>query len=675
MLYILTKSLHKWFGPFLLKQGINARCWLSRGGVVTHDNIWLDHLVGLQLAKRLVSLQLRDAADHAAFIKKEQLDVSGGRIQDDEDNSSGLFGFWKRVARRWVRATTQDTSTEKHHIDKDHNKTKEQTSNLINKPKHRLRTSEKYGKAAKSRSNKKLLYPDEEGKLRLQVVEKCLRPVLLPNETWADVQKWQFHKRLIQWIRREYLLAAHLASIRAAFAAYPELSTFPQLAPMNTAWYLSGTYPNTNKTSLPFDGKNTSSLSQGGSQQRKRKWSHQLPSTTFLQKAFGMQQWASEKDPDATYKTMSEIVKRIGHSTNMQKPTVLRLRGGALCLPVIDEPLAENVGVSTTSTPSTAVPTSTSLSHLSLGEILELVSGHVLPCGPLNVVCEERNLYQVWTQEYIAALGDYLLQSSNQHAKQHGDNGSTVILDVGAGDGLLAEALREYFQHPPPTSKKQKNQKQESTTSKATNIPTVVATDNGSWGISRKANVERMGYDRALSKYCGPHDISGANSEKNPLESYSTSSPQTQVILLCSWMPMEEDWSAEFRCYPAVTEYILIGECDDGQCGDNWETWGNPHMLSKLDEELEGHLSPSRVESGGNGTFDSNKNKTQSTTVINSDTPDSMMKESTSPPQPPFERDGYIRKTLDELQQYQFSRFDSRGSKTGTTVSFRRRLP
>ena len=50
--------------------------------------------------------------------------------------------------------------------------------------------------------------------------------------------------------------------------------------------------------------------------------------------------------------------------------------------------------------------------------------------------------------------------------------------------------------------------------------------------------------------------------------------PVHQLIVLCRWMPMGEDWTKEFRD-GGVDEYILIGECDDGNCGHNWLTWGN----------------------------------------------------------------------------------------------------
>jgi len=78
---------------------------------------------------------------------------------------------------------------------------------------------------------------------------------------------------------------------------------------------------------------------------------------------------------------------------------------------------------------------------------------------------------------------------------------------------------------------------------------------------------------------------------------------------------------------------LISSECDDGQCGDNWETWGNPtSFLEDLDED----------------------SATLSSAAA------------------PYTVDGYARKDLDELSPFQFSRFDCRSSKAGKTVSFRK---
>jgi hypothetical protein len=120
--------------------------------------------------------------------------------------------------------------------------------------------------------------------------------------------------------------------------------------------------------------------------------------------------------------------------------------------------------------------------------------------------------------------------------------------------------------------------------------PQWIATDNGSWNIFPKAQVERR-------------------SVQDALQTYAT----RDTIVLCSWMPPGVDWTTMFRQYQ-VQEYILIGEADDGSCG-NQDTW-NPSC---------------------------------------------------------YETQGYQRRDLIDLLPFQFSRFDCSVSKMGTTISFRRR--
>jgi hypothetical protein len=74
----------------------------------------------------------------------------------------------------------------------------------------------------------------------------------------------------------------------------------------------------------------------------------------------------------------------------------------------------------------------------------------------------------------------------------------------------------------------------------------IIATNNGNWTIAKKADVEGLSVGETVDRY------SNNNFDKH----------KKQVILLSSWMPMNEDWSAIFR-EADVDEHILIGECDD----------------------------------------------------------------------------------------------------------------
>jgi hypothetical protein len=343
-----------------------------------------------------------------------------------------------------------------------------------------------------------------------------------------------------------------------------------------------------------------------------------------------MEDWSEDKNLAATHVPMTELVtSKLGGQVLSNTPRFC-------CAYVEDDHHVDT-------------------SQLSLEEIIEVAGGHVTAGGSLNALCEVSGIFQFWTRDYIEALGRYLWLRA-QEKQQH----PTVILDVGSGDGLLAQLLRDYFEQqqnyisvmPEPRNRlrKARSYKQQRFPTKHAhkptptnaavhsppNVPSVVATDDGSWRIEEKAPVERWNVEDALVQYCYKYLGDGQSQPK-------------QTIVLCSWMPMNEDWSKLFRS-SKVDEYILIGECDDGQCGDPWETWGN---TSALDEEI-------IIENTSMSSLANTDYEQPATNTKNND------------PIPPYRVDGYERVDLNELAKHQFSRFDCRYSKSGRTVSFRR---
>lgn len=454
-------------------------------------------------------------------------------------------------------------------------------------------------------------YVGDSEALRLQILGKYLRPALIRNELWSDVKKWQFHHRTIRWVRTEYLLAKYGAELKLAMDIFPALRRSPQIVSKQKSdavlKLLGG--------KLPFDNAPAATTPAATTDNDKQK-KLMLPTTRLVVKAFGMENWKQQKNLTATGKEMARVAKSLGGK-------MMELRGGGLRI-VHD------------------IPDNADLSKLSLGEILELVGGHVSSCGMLNALCDEADIYQLWTTEYVEKLGTYLLNRTEAF------QGDTVILDVGAGDGLLAQFLREFFEHGPQPQLKRRNNRRNKHKSnprptthrkyRPTKTPTVVATDNGSWRISQKAEVERLSVDESIQKYAN-----GENCKQG-----------RQVIVLCSWMPMNEDWSAIFRT-GGVDEYILVGECDDGQCGDNWETWGNKNYLSDLENEPDaGPFSRDTEFTSEEPPVNNAGNNLQQTPMV------------------PYLVDGYQRRELDDLAPYQLSRFDCSLSKSARTISFRR---
>ena len=367
---------------------------------------------------------------------------------------------------------------------------------------------------------------EEDRNPRMAALERYLRPVLVPNEKWSDVTRWMFHTRFLKFARTEYLLAQYGSDLRAALTKYPRLRQGPQVSVGGSLRMLLG-----------------GEFLKGDFQ------SVVLPSSKTLVSAFQMKSWNRSKDPEAIWDRMTELTTQLGGE-------IISVPGTSLRFPALDQ--------------------NTDTSHLSMEDILELSGGHVASCGPLNVLCEECNIYQLWSQEYIEGLADYLLERTSS---------STIVLDVGAGDGLLAQLLREQFHTKAPRES-----------------PQVIAIDDGSWKIRKKSEVEKMTAAQATQKYASKH-----------------------VIVVCSWMPMGVDWTASFRI-GGVDEYILIGESHDGNCGDNWQTWGNPDFR---DDDDEGQ-------------------------------------------KPPHQVDGYETFNLSKLSPHSFSRFDSADSSNSATVSFRK---
>lgn len=423
---------------------------------------------------------------------------------------------------------------------------------------------------------------DEEAALRVQVLTDFVRPALLPagNSQWSYIaQHWQFYPRLVRWLRRQFLLARYGPHVRAARQAFPALARSPQFS---------------NQIPMTYSHLPPSSL---------------VESSLCLLAADDGTPWASVKNRAAVVQSMRDVADRFGGKAQVE-------RGGALCWTELPDEAVLWEGNNTAK-------------NLALDDLLQLVGANVKSSSPLNTWLEQyQQYYQLWTREYVAGLGDYLWQRGEQLSLQ---GKKLTILEVGAGDGSLTALLQDYMEnhsrdtrgraHPSGSPSKLYRISQRSrkvavseNSLESPNDPYIpphlVATDNMSWSVRRKATVEKLDYRKALDKYAKDDDIS--------------------VIVLCSWMPMNEDWTSSFLQYQAVDEYILIGEADDGQCGHHWNTWGNPYF-----EEDSGHV---KADS------------------------------------PPFVSQGFERHDHAQLLPYQFSRYDSTLSKEGMTVSFRRKL-
>lgn len=127
----------------------------------------------------------------------------------------------------------------------------------------------------------------------------------------------------------------------------------------------------------------------------------------------------------------------------------------------------------------------------------------------------KQQIFQFWNKQFNDELAKVIKGMNPQ-----------LILEVGAGDGILSKILSD----------------------RGFNI---VAVDDYSWTFNKRYfKVKKMDYKKALEEY-------------------------KPDVVLSSWMPLHEDWTPFFRKTKSVKHYILIGEVE-GCVGGDWKdrkTW------------------------------------------------------------------------------------------------------
>jgi hypothetical protein len=509
---------------------------------------------------------------------------------------------------------------------------------------------------------------------------------------------WSGHDRFKRWVRSECLLARHGPAIQKSFRS---IKVSPQFQPRKRSgmWGMLGGGNDTAGAAETSSSSRVASVPSDHARADAGTLVSKLPTSKQLEAWFDMKDWTLHKDTDATTRAMRRIARTVGGSTQVSL-------GGALCVAVLpndgDEEGSGGGDVNNNGDAADTPSKRSSLSDLRLEELVELSGGHVQECGPLNALCEHYGQYQVYTREYVQKLGEYLVtqQAEASRLQDATDRNPDVILDVGAGDGLLVQLLNDYFDSycaigstiqrrgapkssisvpralrrgGPNVIVKPRNpvrgkrriasatssgEEDESTSSPRPLV--AVATDDGSWRISARAPVERLSVEEALEKYAAmPSAGDDDHDENDGASTRRRHRPRPRVTVLCSWMPMGLDWTARFRRHE-VDEYVLVGECDDGQCGHNWETWGNPHFRD--DDDQRGATDNDEQDD----SVGPESKSTERREIADSDAAQTTLR-------PPHAIDGYERRDLDFLAPYQFSRYDSRVCKSGRTVSFRRR--
>ena len=189
------------------------------------------------------------------------------------------------------------------------------------------------------------------------------------------------------------------------------------------------------------------------------------------------------------------------------------------------------------SSKSSSSPSAMTTSDLGLAEILELGGCAVQGRNEFNVFCEANGVWELFTADFADGLSQYIERRSQALDVARGR--PLRVLEVGAGSGTLANALRARL----PRDRVE-----------------IVACDTFSWPAATWPSQSETAASPAV-----------AVARMDALSGLARWEPD---VVLCAWMPMGVDWSAAMRSTPSVKEYILVGEIDDGCCGDPWLTWG-----------------------------------------------------------------------------------------------------
>jgi hypothetical protein len=230
----------------------------------------------------------------------------------------------------------------------------------------------------------------------------------------------------------------------------------------------------------------------------------------------------------------------------------------------------------------------------SLEDVIEAAGGCVAGRGPFNVFCERHHVHEFLTLELVDALADRLAASakaavSAATVSNAGSPGTPTVAEIGAGSGHLAFHLGGRL------------------------------AERGVRFFASDARPRRSPFSR---------------SGRVDAECYRTTLQRRRPhVVLCAWMPMGVDWTEDLR-RAGVFEYLLLGEADNGNCGHNWRTFGNPAFADGAPADGAGRIS-----------------------------------------EPPFSADGYDKSYLDDLSRLMLQRFDSEEYPSGSSraVAFRRR--
>ena len=275
---------------------------------------------------------------------------------------------------------------------------------------------------------------------------------------------------------------------------------------------------------------------------------------------------------------------------------------------------------------------------VAFSEVVHGAGGLLRGRGALNAFCERHGMYELLTQELVQGLAAHIrarlpalrAAAAAAAARDRGEEElvaveeeddedeveDVVVLEVGAGSGALTYHLREALRGE-RCAVLACDSRTQALPGFQFPLGERLASAAPSAALGRAPTPEGRA-PTPLRPACA-----GESGEALLELSHAAALRRVQPsLVLCSWMPMGRDLSRAFRGCESVQEYVLLGEADDGACGDNWETWGNRAFRP----------SPHEQEEQG------------------------------APPAPPYQADGFARVELPELSGWMVSRYDGEGA-------------
>jgi hypothetical protein len=155
--------------------------------------------------------------------------------------------------------------------------------------------------------------------------------------------------------------------------------------------------------------------------------------------------------------------------------------------------------------------------------------------GPFDLFdwANRHMVYQLPNVEFVRGLSNKIR-----------DIGAKKILEVGAGRGIISRYISEIL-----------NNK-------------IILTDSYSWW-GNAGRIKHMEYDGILKR-----------TYNEAIEEFEPD------LIIASWIPYNECWTKDFRKYPFVEGYILIGEGQGGAtgCSEDWDVdWKIQHLKAISD--------------------------------------------------------------------------------------------